>query len=164
MVFVLSIDRIDSVKGDSIEILLRQLGADKIQKVKGDLYFIKFMLDDDLEVMYTYNINAKNKYFLQRIMPYPLPQGAFSNEIKLVDFIKKDIKKFKEGLKSKYFDDYLETTAHAYKFIQQLDDFYLNYHVEEDSLASDYLSQISTTIDNLNKRLESLINHSKKID
>ena len=157
-------DRINSVKGDSIEILLRQLGADKIQKVQGDLYFIKFILEDDLEVMYTYNINAKNQYFLQRIMPYPIPQGAFSNQIKLVDFIKKDIEKFKKGIKSKYFNEYLETTAHAYKFIQQLDDFYLNYKVEEDSLVSDSLSQINIAIDNLNRRLDSLINHSKKID
>ena len=31
-----------STKGDSIEILLRQIGATKITKVKGYLYFIKF--------------------------------------------------------------------------------------------------------------------------
>lgn len=160
----MSLNRIDSVSGDSIEILLRQLGASKIQKVQGNLYFIKFILDDGFEVMYTYNINAKNQYFLQRIMPYPIPQGAFSNQIKLVDFIKKDIEKFKKGIKSKYFNEYLETTAHAYKFIQQLDDFYLNYKVEEDSLVSDSLSQINIAIDNLNRRLDSLINHSKKID
>lgn len=66
----MSFNRIDSVNGDSIEIRLRQLGASKIQKVQGCLYFIKFILDDDFEVMYTYNINAKNKYFLQRIEPY----------------------------------------------------------------------------------------------
>ncbi len=160
----MTLDRIDSVKGDSIQILLRQLGASKIQKVQGDLYFIKFILENNLEVMYTYNINAKNQYFLQRIEPYPLPQGAFSNQIKLVDFIKQDVHKFKEGIKSKYFDDYLETTAQANKFIRLLDDFYLNYKVEEDSLVSDSLSQINTAIDNLNKRLESMINHSKKID
>lgn len=40
----------------------------------------------------------------------------------------------------------------------------LNYHVEEDSLVSDSLGQINTAIENLNKRLESIINHSKKID
>ena len=144
----MSFNRIDSVNGDSIEIRLRQLGASKIQKVQGSLYFIKFILDDDFEVMYTYNINAKNKYFLQRIEPYPIPHGTFSTEVKIVDFIKKDIAKFRKGI----------------KFVRQLDDFYLNYQVEEDSLVSDSLGQINTTIDNLNKRLESLINHSKKID
>jgi hypothetical protein len=152
----MSFNRIDSVNGDSIEIRLRQLGASKIQKVQGCLYFIKFILDDDFEVMYTYNINAKNKYFLQRIEPYPIPNGTFSTEVKIV--------KFRKGIKSEHFDDFLEATAQANKFVRQLDDFYLNYQVEEDSLVSDSLGQINTTIDNLNKRLESLINHSKKID
>ena len=160
----MSFNRIDSVNGDSIEIRLRQLGASKIQKVQGCLYFIKFILDDDFEVMYTYNINAKNKYFLQRIEPYPIPNGTFSTEVKIVDFIKKDIAKFRKGIKSEHYDDFLEATAQANKFVRQLDDFYLNYQVEEDSLVSDSLGQINTTIDNLNKRLESLINHSKKID
>ena len=159
----MSFNRIDSVNGDSIEIRLRQLGASKIQKVQGCLYFIKFILDDDFEVMYTYNIYAKNKYFLQRIEPYPIPNGTFSTEVKIVDFIKKDIAKFRKGIKSEHFDDFLEATTQANKFVRQLDDFYLNY-LEEDSLVSDSLGQINTTIDNLNKRLESLINHSKKID
>ena len=47
----MSFNRIDSVNGDSIEIRLRQLGASKIQKVQGSLYFIKFILDDDFEVI-----------------------------------------------------------------------------------------------------------------
>lgn len=160
----MSFDRIDSVKGESIEILLRQLGANKIKKVHGNLYFIKFILENDFEVMYTYNINAKNQYFLQRIEPYPIPHGTFSNEVKIVDFIKKDIAKFKAGIKSKHFDEFLEATAQANKFVRQLDDFYLNYHVEENSLISESLGQINIAIDNLNKRLESIINHSKKID
>lgn len=160
----MSFDRIDSVKGESIEILLRQLGANKIKKVHGNLYFIKFILENDFEVLYTYNINSKNQYFLQRIEPYPIPHGTFSNEVKIVDFIKKDIAKFKKGMKSKHFNDFLEATAQANKFVRQLDDFYLNYHVEENSLISDSLGQINIAIDNLNKRLESIINHSKKID
>ena len=48
-----------STKGDSIEILLRQIGATKITKVKGYLYFIKFKIGD-LDINYTYNINHKN--------------------------------------------------------------------------------------------------------
>ena len=59
---------------------------------------------------------------------------------------------------------FLEATEQANKFVRLLDDFYLNYHVEEDSLVSDSLGQINTAIENLNKRLESIINHSKKID
>ena len=35
---------INTVQGDSIEVLLRQLGATKISKVSSTLYFIKFEL------------------------------------------------------------------------------------------------------------------------
>ena len=52
-----------STKGDSIEILLRQIGATKITKVKGYLYFIKFKIGD-LDINYTYNINHKNQYLI----------------------------------------------------------------------------------------------------
>ena len=74
-------------KGDTIEILLRQIGASEIKKVRGILYFIKFNLENNIEVSYTYNINAKNKYFLQRIKPYPIPQGTFINEHKIVEIL-----------------------------------------------------------------------------
>ena len=50
---------INTVQGDSIEVLLRQLGATRISKVSSTLYFIKFDLGDGWEISYTYNINAK---------------------------------------------------------------------------------------------------------
>ena len=71
-----------STKGDSIEILLRQIGATSITRVKGYIYFIKFKIDD-IEITYTYNINHKNQYFLQRIEPYPLGKGIFNNDTEL---------------------------------------------------------------------------------
>lgn len=159
--------KINTVKGDSIEILLRQLGAKKIIKCSGNLYFIKFILDNNFKVLYTYNINDKNKYFLQRIAPYPIPQGTFSNEIKIIDFIKKDIRKFKQGLKSEHFDSFLEATSSANKFVQELDDYYLNYQFNEDVLEdsiSDYLVKINKDIEELNKKIEELKTKSKKIN
>ena len=41
----MSIIDTSSTKGDSIEVLLRQIGATKITKVKGYLYFIKFNIE-----------------------------------------------------------------------------------------------------------------------
>ena len=159
--------KINTVKGDSMEILLRQLGAKKITKCSGNLYFIKFVLDNNFKVLYTYNINDKNKYFLQRVEPYPIPQGTFSSEIKVVDFIKKDLRKFKQGLKSEHFDHFLEATSSANKFIQELDDYYLNYQFNEDVLEdsiTDSLIKINKDIEELNKKIIELKNNSKKIN
>lgn len=85
---------INTVQGDSIEVLLRQLGATRISKVSSTLYFIKFDLGDGWEISYTYNINAKDQYFLQRIEPYPIGRGLFNDEYEIVSFISKDLKKF----------------------------------------------------------------------
>ena len=63
--------------------------------------------------MYTYNINAKNKYFLQRIEPYPIPHGTFSNEVKIVDFIKSN------GTAT-YSEDILESIENSNKSDKEL--------------------------------------------
>lgn len=151
----------ESVKGDSIEILLRQLGATKIQKVSGYLYFIKFILDDDFEVLYTYNINAKNKYFLQRIQPYPLPQGAFGDENKLVAFIKEDLKKFKFFKKRKYFNIFLETASKSHKFLRNLDDVYLSHNIENEQNTAEILKEINQTLDEITNKLDCIEKYSK---
>lgn len=158
MVFVL---KVESVEGDSIEILLRQLGAAKIQKVSGYLYFIKFILDDDFEVMYTYNINAKKQFFLQRIEPYPLPQGAFSDEKKLVTFIKQDLKKFRRCQKTKYFELFLETAINSHTFLNKLNNIYLNNEINDCEDTSEILKEINNDLEKITSKLYELKKYSK---
>lgn len=122
----------NTAKGDTIEILLRQIGASEIKKVRGILYFIKFNLGKDIEVSYTYNINAKNKYFLQRIKPYPIPQGIFINEQKIVEFIKKDLIKFNNSMNSRNFNLFLNATNKINLAASNLENLFLNYNVNSD--------------------------------
>ena len=117
-----------STKGDSIEILLRQIGATKITKVKGYLYFIKFKIGD-LDINYTYNINHKNQYFLQRIEPYPLPKGVFDNEIEIVSFIKKDLVKFKKAKKLENFDEFLKLNNNITNLTNEVEHLFLNCNI-----------------------------------
>lgn len=117
-------------KGDSIEILLRQIGATKITRVKGYLYFIKFKIDE-LDITYTYNINHKNQYFLQRIEPYPLAKGIFTNEIEIVSFIKKDLIKFKKAKQLKNFDKFLELNNSITSLTADVEHLFLNYDISD---------------------------------
>ena len=117
-----------STKGDSIEILLRQIGASQITKVKGYLYFIKFKIDD-LDINYTYNINHKNQYFLQRIEPYPLPKGVFDNEIEIVSFIHKDLEKFKKAKKIENFNKFLELNNQISNLTNKIENLFLNCNI-----------------------------------
>lgn len=124
-----------SVKGDTIEARLRCLGASDVQKVQGMLYFVSFT-DSDTEVSYTYNINAKNKYFLQRIKPYPIPEGIFSDEEQVVEFIKRDLKKFRNAEHSHNFTQFIEVTNMINETTKEIETFFLNYNVDKECLEA----------------------------
>ncbi|GAA3646280.1 hypothetical protein [Asaccharospora irregularis] len=149
---------INTVQGDSIEILLRQIGAKRIEKVRGLLYFIEFELDENLKVSYSYNINSHDNYFLQRIKPYPINQGLFTDEHEIVSFITKDIKKFKNAKNSTNFDTFLDVTKKVNSITHNVEHLFLNYNVSGKDLK------------NLDKALDTILNeiiyikdHAKKV-
>ena len=123
---------VNTAQGDTIETILRQIGASEVTKVRGILYFIKFKLDKGIEVSYVYNINAKNKYFLQRIKPYPIPQGTFTDEYEIVSFIKKDLNKFNMAINSSNFNLFLDITKKINLATYNLESLFLNYNVDSD--------------------------------
>lgn len=148
----------NTVQGDTIEARLRLLGAHDIQQVQGTLYFVSFDLTDT-EVSYTYNINTKNKYFLQRIKPYPLPEGIFSDEQQVVEFIKRDLKKFTNAHHSHNFDRFINVTQMIHTTTKELETFFLNYNVDKECLdkLSAELEAIRKIITEAKSRSEHII-------
>ncbi|CEH35095.1 hypothetical protein [Romboutsia lituseburensis] len=137
---------VNSAQGDAIETLLRQMGAYDIVKVRGLLYFMKFKLNDKFEISYSYNINAKKQYFLQRIKPYPIPQGVFSDEYEVVSFITKDLKKFNNAMNSSNFSLFLDVTKKVNSITSKMEDLFLNYNVDKNEFLR------------LNKELDDIVN------
>lgn len=137
---------VNSAQGDAIETLLRQMGAYDIVKVRGLLYFMKFKLNDKFEISYSYNINAKKQYFLQRIKPYPIPQGVFSDEYEVVSFITKDLKKFNNAMNSSNFSLFLDVTKKVNSVTSKMEDLFLNYNVDKNEFLR------------LNKELDDIVN------
>lgn len=144
---------INTAKGDSIELLLRQIGATEVKVVRGLLYFIKFRLNDTLEISYTYNINAKNQYFLQRIKPYPLSHGVFDDEYEIVSFIKKDLYKFNNAMNSSNFDSFLDVAKKFNSITGNIEKLFLNYDVDKRHLQGldKELSDIVDEIEEIKK-------------
>lgn len=146
-----------STKGDSIEILLRQIGATKITRVRGYLYFIKFKIDD-LYITYTYNINHKNQYFLQRIEPYPLGKGVFDKEIEIVSFIKKDLSKFKKAKKLDNFNNFLNLNNAITSLTTDVENLFLNYDISDVDInqLEESLNDFSKKVEKCKKNIETL--------
>ncbi|MEG0855982.1 MAG: hypothetical protein RSG52_05845 [Terrisporobacter sp.] len=146
-----------STHGDSIEMLLRQIGATSITRVRGYLYFIKFQMDD-LEITYTYNINHKDQFFLQRINPYPLGKGIFKDEFEIVEFIKKDLKKFRAAHELIDFDKFLEINTKINNLINSTENLFLNYDVRDIDI-----SELENILEDYEKIIESRKSKSKKV-
>lgn len=146
-----------STKGDSIEILLRQIGATKITRVRGFLYFIKFKIDD-LDITYTYNINHKNQYFLQRIEPYPLGKGVFNKEIEIVSFIQKDLSKFKKAKKLDNFNKFLNLNNTITSLTTDIENLFLDYDISDADIT-----QLQETLNTLSHKIEDCKNNINTI-
>lgn len=150
---------LDNAYGDTIEARLRYIGATDIKKIHGILYFIEFEIDNNLKVSYTYNINSKNKYYLQRIKPYPIPEGVFDKEYEIVSFIEKDIKKFMNAKKSNNFDLFLKITDELNTISFDIEELFLNYNIDKMDL-----DKLKFELDNILNLFERSKNRSPKID
>lgn len=93
-----------SFSGDIINVALRQIGATSIKEVRnGIMYIAKFQLDDEVCVTYVFNVTKRDKYYLQRVEPYPISYGDFEGEGEVVEFITRDIRKFRNAMQSHNF-------------------------------------------------------------
>ncbi|HIY38155.1 MAG TPA: hypothetical protein H9835_03305 [Candidatus Agathobaculum merdigallinarum] len=141
-----------SFSGDIINVALRQMGASSIKEIRnGILYIAKFELSDDLCVTYVFNVTKRDKYFLQRVAPYPISHGDFDGAQEVVDFIRKDIQKFRNAHNSHNFPKFLDTTDAMVRLSHAVELLFLERNVSEEDL------------DGLSQSLEAAINAIKEI-
>ena len=126
-----------SFSGDLINVALRQMGATTIKEVRnGILYIAKFELSDDLSVVYVFDVTKRNKYFLQRVAPYPISHGDFDGAEQVVDFIRKDIKKFRNAMNSHNFPKFLDTANEMVLLTHAAELLFLERNVSSEDLDS----------------------------
>jgi hypothetical protein len=116
-----------NVEASEHEMRLVQMGA-KVEQVNSKMCYIKFMVEN-VPVEYVYNLNKKNRYFLERIKPYPLPVRSFDAESDIVDLIEVDIKQFKSAVKSKNIDCFVGISKELNNTIKKFEDLFLYYNV-----------------------------------
>ena len=124
-----------SFSGDIINVALRQLGASSIKEIRnGILYIAKFELSDDLCVTYVFNVTKRDKYYLQRVAPYPISHGDFDGAQQVVDFIRKDIKKFQNAMNSHNFPKFLDTANEMVLLSHAVELLFLERNVSTEDL------------------------------
>lgn len=141
-----------SFSGDLINVALRQMGATSIKEVRnGILYIAKFELSDDLRVTYVFDVTKRNKYFLQRVEPYPMSHGDFDGADEVIDFIRRDISKFQSAKNSHNFPKFLDTANQMILLSHAVELLFLERNVSAEEL------------DDLRARLEDCVEEIRKI-
>ena len=132
---------------------LIQLGA-AVQVVSGKMVYASFKFDQDVEVSYAYNINKNNKYFLERIKPYPLSIKEFENPEDVIELIKIDYDQFKNAVKSHNIKNFIGINNSLNKSIKAFEDLFLYYNI-----PSDCVDKINNNIKDINNIITK---HSKE--
>lgn len=112
---------------------LVQMGAD-VKVISSKLVYVSFMLENDFEVSYVYNVNKKNKYFLERIKPYPLVVNEFDSQEDLVSIIKIDLDQFKNAVNSHNVLSFIKIARSLNHTVKSFEDLFLFYNVSEASI------------------------------
>lgn len=133
---------------------LVQMGA-KVELINSKTCYVKFTIGD-ITVEYVYNINAKGKYFLERIKPYPLPIKVFEKEADVIKIIDIDIRQFKNAAKSKNIDTFIKINNELNKTIKKFEDLFLYYNVPtiENEIIMNKIQEIQDEIVKTQKNSE----------
>ena len=124
-----------SFSGDLINVALRQMGATSIKEVRnGILYIAKFELSSELRVTYVFDVTKRNRYFLQRVEPYPISHGDFDGPQQVVDSIRKDIQKFRNAMNSHNFPKFLDTANEMVLLMHAVELLFLERNVSAEDL------------------------------
>ena len=85
-----------------------------------------------------FDVTKRDRYFLQRVTPYPISHGDFTSAQEVVEFIRKDIRKFRNAQNSHNFPKFLDTTNAMVLFSHAVELLFLERNVTPEDLDSIY--------------------------
>lgn len=122
-------------RGDYIDAALRQQNATKIKVVSGHQHVAYFDIGDDFQVIYVFAITSENRFFLQRAAPYPMLHGRFITEEAMLEFIKEDLRAFRNAKRSSNFDQFIGTVCEFTTLGKDLEHLFMHHNVSREDLA-----------------------------
>lgn len=136
---------------------LKKLGA-RVLDIQGIMFYVKFVLNDNIKLSYIYHLNPDNTYFLERIKPYSMAIGEYDNEEDIVDTIRVDLEQFKNAMNSKNFVNFIEIDNKIAKLVRIFEDLYLYYNIE-----SEDLDKLKDGVYNVLEIIKDIQSHSERV-
>ena len=126
---------------------LIQMGAD-VKIVPGKMVYVTFDIEQNIQLAYVYNLNRKNKFFLERIKPYPMPVREFNTPDAICEIIKIDVEQFRNAIKSHQIRKFIDINLEFHKLLLTFEDLFLYYNIKTETFAEikGHLDAIHKTI------------------
>ncbi|MBU0996571.1 MAG: hypothetical protein KKE16_00835 [Firmicutes bacterium] len=136
---------------------LIQMGAD-VTVVSGQMVYVSFDINEEIKVSYVYNINKKNRYFLERIRPYPISVKEFETAEDICNIIKIDVEQFRNAVKSHNIHEFININYELHNLILQFEDLFLYYNIDHNTF-----DEIKTDIEDIHERINKAKEKSKRV-
>lgn len=139
-----------------VDMQLTQMGA-KVTNLHGLVSFIQFNLEQT-ELFYVYNINRKNQFFLQMVKPFSTGAGVFHKPQDIVQYIKNDLKQFKNASNSNVFPEFINVNQALCSTIRDIKDIFMTYNVPRNKMLQikEKIDEISALLDGIKRTSDTL--------
>lgn len=156
----------DRVTSDMINMMVKQLGATNVKNMPAHINIYEFAINDELTIKYMLDLRRDHAMYLRRVNPYPMLLGKFYGETDVVEFISRDISKFKNASKTDKFSKFLELADNLTQFNREIEQLFLNRKVPTAAFEefSEEMERVRTTIEQITHDCPMLYEDEKLMD
>ena len=156
----------DRATSDMINMMVKQLGATSVKSMPAHINIYEFEINDELTIKYMLDLRRDHAMYLRRVNPYPMLLGKFYGETDVVEFIRRDISKFKNASKTDKFSKFLELADNLTQFNREIEQLFLNRKVPTAAFEefSEEMERVRTTIEQIAHDCPMLYEDEKLMD
>lgn len=156
----------DKVASDMIDMMMKQLGATSIKNMPAHINVYEFEVNGQLAIKYMLDLRRDHAMYLRRVNPYPMLLGKFYGETDVVEFIRRDISKFKNASKTDKFSKFLELADNLTQFNREIEQLFLNRRVPTAAFEefSEEMEHIRATIEQIARDCPMLYDDERLIE
>ena len=156
----------DKVASDMIDMMMKQLGATSIKNMPAYINVYEFEVNGQLAIKYMLDLRRDHAMYLRRVNPYPMLLGKFYGEADVVEFIRRDISKFKNASKTDKFSKFLELADNLTQFNREIEQLFLNRKVPTAAFEefSEEMEHIRATIEQIARDCPMLYDDERLIE
>ena len=156
----------DKVASDMIDMMMKQLGATSIKNMPAHINVYEFDINGELTIKYMLDLRRDHAMYLRRVTPYPMLLGVFYGETDVVDFIKRDIAKFRNASKTDKLNKFLELADGLTQFNREIEQLFLNRKVPTAAFEefSEEMEHIRATIEQIARDCPMLYDDERLIE